>query len=253
MDLQVILDKAEEFNQIKHNQFFVKMNSGSLPINIFLDSIYNFGLAIDEWSKVLGILLSKLPSYKERRIVLNNLLDENGEKSHVETFQEFIQLLESLIENIEILQEFVKSLSDGNEEQARIKTFQEFIQIQENVRKNSKNLSQQINTNTQIVKEFIKDLRNIVENNNWIYSVSAYAMIEYTYVNVSKCIYDYVSTYTKEYIPHYSVHEILDISHAKDLFSIVVPHLSKNSEDIYKGIEMGYNVLDKLFRSFDIN
>lgn len=64
MDLQVILDKAEEFNKIKLNPFFIKMNSGSLPINIFLDSIYNFGLAIDEWSRVLGILLSKVPFFK---------------------------------------------------------------------------------------------------------------------------------------------------------------------------------------------
>lgn len=205
-----ICNLASSINKISTNNFFKQLQN--LPLQTFILSHHNFGRAVNAWSVILALLLSKVPSYKERRVILRNLLDENDENPHVETFEQFIKLLNN--------HSPVPRLQSESCEYDHV-----------------------INT-------FIENMKMIIENNDWIGSCAALGMIEYTYITVSKHIHDYASKFlTDSEIPHYSSHELIDIEHARDLFSIISPFLEKDPAKIMKGLNTGYTVLYEFYNS----
>ena len=201
----------QEINKIDTNPYFQKLNT--TKIENFLKSQECFIDAVDNWSKVLGILLSKVPTFKERAIIIDNLYDEHGEgnivNSHVNTFSKFMKSL-------------------GYEEDLLI---------------NNDNLPSHNH-----VKSFNDSLLEKVNNESWLFSVAMLGMIEYTYITVSKNIHKYVAQFIiSEDIHHYSLHEIVDVKHATDLFELILPYENIKTEMIINGLITGYNLLAKLY------
>jgi pyrroloquinoline-quinone synthase len=213
-----ILEHANNINKINENKYFIGLTN-DVPLTNFLDSQRSFGKAVDNWSKILGLMLNKVPSENERIVIVENLYDEHGSGNinncHVNTFKQFIQSLDNI-----------------------------------NIKLNS-NLNLDLNLN--YIIDFNNELLCLIQNNNWIYGVCLLGMIEYTYITISKNIHNYISKFinpTK--IIHYSLHEIMDIKHSTDLFSMVLPYLQKDPElmnDIKNGIQDGYQIFDKLYNN----
>ena len=203
---------VQTLNNIDNNPYFKKLNT--IKIENFLKSQECFISAVDNWSKVLGILLSKVPTFKERAIIIDNLYDEHGEgnieNSHVNTFIKFMKSL-------------------GYEKELLI---------------NNDSLS-----SYEYVKLFNDKLLYKVNNKSWLFSVAMLGMIEYTYITISKYIHEYVSQFIiSEDIHHYSLHEIVDVKHATELFELLNPYLDCNSEIIISGLLTGYELMDQLYK-----
>ena len=173
-----------------------------MPLLFFYNSHTGFIVAVDNWSKVLCKLLVKLPTYKERALILENLYDEHGSgsvtKSHTNTFNNF--------------------LKDINSEHK--------IDYSSNI----------------YVDTFNTSLDNILQNKSWVYCTAVIGMIEYTYINSSKNINKYVNKYVNKYQKvnhHYSLHETMDCKHSEDLFSLIGPIYNKNKQEIEDGLQCG--------------
>ena len=72
----------------KNKIYFTKID------NIDINKFSSFIHAINYWSQLLGLVISKCSDYKKRKNLVKNLYDENnGEYTHVETFYMFLQEL----------------------------------------------------------------------------------------------------------------------------------------------------------------
>ncbi|AYV78565.1 MAG: heme oxygenase [Edafosvirus sp.] len=220
--MEEMLKFAKSINKIDENKYFVFLKDNINRNNIlenFMMSQVNFVDAVDEWSCILGLMVAKVPSVKERIVLIKNLYDEHGngniENSHVVTFNKFIKML------LEICNNRIELIHDDR-------------------------------INNEIINKFIHELHNVIGSNNWVYSIAVLAMIEYTYITVSKCIHEFVSNYTpSELIHHYSLHEIMDQTHSQELFSIVTDQYeTKNNKKVIEdGILHGYKILYDLYDS----
>jgi len=209
-----ILSLSNKINNIKSNKYLIKLSQNP-QLSKFLTSQDSFINAVDNWSKILALLLTKLPSDKERSVIVNNLYDEHGSgnpnKSHVSTFKEFMKSLN-----------YPEELILNNENTA---------------------------TYT-IVKQFNDRLFHYIGMNNWIHNVAILGMIEFVYITISTHIHNYVKQYIpSDQITHYSLHEIMDVKHSTELFELLVPYIDSHYNDIESGLELGYFVFDDLYNS----
>jgi hypothetical protein len=217
--MEEILTYAKNLNIIDNNPYFVTLNK--IPdTKKFLLSQECFISAVDNWSKALGLLLFYAPSYKERLVLVKNLYDEHGngdlKLSHVNTFK---SLLRSLNYQHEIL----------------------------------------IYNNTlpsySIVDKFNNSINAAIMEKTWVYSIAMLAMIEYTYITVSKNIHNYLSNFLpRDEINHYSLHETIDETHAQELFDILEPiiNIGSNMDVIKNGIKDGYDYFYILYESLNV-
>jgi hypothetical protein len=211
MDLQNILNIAKNINQINKNDYFVFLNTHGITPEKFVKSQKNFGLAVNYWSIILGKLFITLPSYKERKLLVKNLYDENGDISHVESFDNFMNVVSK---HFKISSEHIKPDHE----------------------------------NCFHISHFTNFLEGMVETQTYQHCALVLGMIEYVYMTVSNIIHNYVAYYMKTNdIPHYSLHEILDMSHATDLFNIALSYKNLTVEDVNKGLEIGYTLMSELY------
>lgn len=211
-----IINFANTINNIQKNKYFININNSN--IENFITSQIKFIEAIDHWSKILGLMIYKVPSYKERLILINNLNDEHGDgdpnKNHVNTFK---NLLDSLINK-----------TDKNEEYYLTKY-------------------KQLEFGNDPIENFNKALIRTTQK-DWIFSVSAFAMIEYTYIKVSSMIHKYLLNYFEpNKIHHYTEHEILDETHALELFKLIEPYYEIYKDVIEIGIAEGYTIINEMY------
>jgi hypothetical protein len=215
--MEKILSYAKELNNINESQYIKLLHDST--IDRFYTSQYKFGNAVDAWSKIFGIMLSKAPSYRERIVLLKNLNDEHGlvlagensqcncTLSHIQTFEKFLSSIKQLVKNETLI------------------------------------------GNTNEVDQFINQLHCMVEHHSWQFCVAALGMIEFTYITISQHIHKYVSNYiAPNEIEHYSLHEIIDVDHANDLFNLAVPYDDENTNnDVKLGMLYGYTIFKNLY------
>jgi hypothetical protein len=151
-------DVIKNINKIHQNLFIIKLKN--LPdIDKFIDSYIYFGEAIDKWSIILSKLITRVPTYKERYPLINNLYDENGNgdinENHVLTFKKLM----------------IKLININNK-----KTYDEY----------------QISCSKNEVKHFNSILENIISEKHWLYCFAVLGIIEYIYITISKHIHLYV-------------------------------------------------------------
>lgn len=214
--MEVLLKYADEVNKINNNNYFITLSKNP-DINKFLISQECFISAVDHWSRLFGLLLFYVPTDKERLIIIKNLNDEHGHgdlnNSHTNTFKLLL-----------------KSLNYKND----------ILLYNENLQSYS------------YVDKFNNNLKKAVTTKNWVYSVAMLAMIEYTYIVVCKNIHNYLLNFLPvDEINHYSLHETLDVTHATELFSLLMPHIKNEelSDCIKEGIVNGYTVMNELYSS----
>ena len=218
--LSELIAVCNQMNQIHENRFFISLNDPTYMnvsgLMLFYQSHKHFGLAVDHWSRVLAKLVSTAKSHNERRVLLKNLSDENCqcELSHVQTFQNFLNVIKNLISN----------------------------QATDNWIAND------------AVNSFIDAIHDVADNKQHSeeYKYAFMGMIEFTYIEVSKCIHNFVSRFVDpSMIPHYSLHEIMDVTHSTDFLSLCVPAYRSiecdRTDDIMNGIRNGYAVFYKLY------
>jgi pyrroloquinoline-quinone synthase len=204
--MDIILNKVNELKMNnKYCDYLTKENK-----EIFIKTQIPFKDAVDNWSKILGKMITKVPSYKERIVLIKNLWDEHGngnlEESHVITFQKFIN-----------------SLSDSE------------IEPSENAKRS--------------VFTFNHYLNYCCNHESWIFSIAVLGIIEYVYVDISSKIHDYISLFIdKDKINHYSCHEVLDKTHSHELFEILVPYLEQYKNEIFAGFAYGICKFDELYQ-----
>jgi hypothetical protein len=206
-----MINNCNKINNILINQYFVKLrehNDSNNYLQQFIKTQISFLDAVDNWSKALGNMIAKVPSYKERIILVKNLYDEHG---------------------------------NGNINNCHVNTFNRFI----------KSFNQHIDTSTikiDSVKQFNSKINDMIENKSWIYSMAALGTIEYTYITISKEINNYAAKFmNQDKIEHYSMHEILDVQHATELFDAILPYFNEYQFDILAGMDYGYNVFNQLY------
>ena len=83
------MDNIDKINKLNDNGYFKKINKSS--VEKFVESQKGFLVAIDYWSKLLGLMVARSTTYIERLVFVNNLHDEHGKgdinNSHVRTFK----------------------------------------------------------------------------------------------------------------------------------------------------------------------
>lgn len=164
------------------NEYYLN-NSISFPNDIteFIQKFSVFIELVNYWSQILGLVLFK-SSYPSNRInIIKNLIDENLEMAHVETFYNF--LLECGM-NKEI--NINKLILNGKE--------------------------------NKLIIEYKKNIFDFVNNNNYSNVVEALSAIEYIYHLISIDINKYYKHFfgiNPNY--HFNMHEIIDQTHFIEL------------------------------------
>lgn len=224
--MEEILTVAKSINKIDDNKYFIYLKKNVKLPNVlenFIDSQIDFIQAVDEWSCILGRMICYVPGVKERNVLIKNLYDEHG---------------------------------NGNIENAHVKTFSKFIKMLYDI--SNKRNPDCDGTGKIIVDEFINKLHITIissDSDLWIYSIAVLAMIEYTYISVSKSIHEFTANYIEpELIHHYNLHEILDYTHATELFSLVAEYYNTETGKliINEGIKKGYKILYELYEQLSI-
>jgi Iron-containing redox enzyme len=212
---------TSNINKINENEYFTKLKKKPI-LESFIKSQESFIDAVDNWSRALGLLLSRLPTDKERFVILQNLNDEHGNgdlnQSHVNTFR---CLMNSLHQ--------ISSKKDNSQE---LKLY-----------------NQNFSSYT-IVNIFNIKLNHYIMTQSWIFSVALIGMIEYTYLTVSHNMHQYLKNYfPEELINHYSLHETTDLKHYQDLLHLILPHWEFKKEEIINGFQEGYKIFNSLYQS----
>ena len=172
--------------------------------------------------------------YSDNNINLSNINDINVNK-----FSSFIYAVNAWSQILGILlfkcfdyykrKTIVKNLYDENNyDLSHVETFYLFLK-----ELNFESEIDDINTDDNVINS-INELQNIIINNKFDDCCQILGSIEYTYQKISSEIINwYKRKYNKEPKYHYTLHETLDITHAKELFELS----DKDIDD--KNLEIG--------------
>lgn len=170
-------------DDLRSNPYFVDMD-----MKVFSRSQVGFIHCVNEWSKILGLMISKAKTVEERRVLLANLNDENGDPSHIDTYLKFLN----------VIRESCSSPFTSIDEcpiNAACQRFNDDLNF--------------------MVKDFAIGYGSMS---------SAYLFlggIEYFYLTVCEMINQFVTKETGEALNfHYDIHSSIDVKHADDLFRL---------------------------------
>lgn len=191
---------------IDNNKFFYNLNE--IPKNIFLMAQIDFIHAVNYWSSILALLISRLKKPYHRTIILDNLYDEHGNgnisKNHVYTYYDYLCELGY---------------------------------------KGSVNNLLNRKCHSRSVNKFIERLDNCMNKYDAYEVCFILGNIEKTYIEISKKINEYLRKNNLK-VHHYTEHEILDIKHAEDLFTVAKQGDNKN---VIKLMDEGYDIINTLY------
>jgi len=79
----------------------------------FFKSQISFYFAVDAWSKVLGKLISQTNDILTRKVLIDNLLDENGQVPHVVSYENYLKSFKIpyKLKNSGCVEKFIKNLN----------------------------------------------------------------------------------------------------------------------------------------------
>lgn len=224
--MESLLAYADQINVINENPYFKGLKHGQptdqRQLQAFIRTQERFMAAIRAWPLLLAQSLTYFHDPESRLVIIKNLWDEHGNGDvagcHINTFDRYLDALCA---------------------KAGIK------------RSEASMYDVAYNATT----KFIAALNELYKTNQTQY-VSALAMIEYVYIDVSKNIHAYVSQFIDpSKIEHYSLHEVLDVSHSRELFSLVVDRWSNrlygsSRTDVMAGIQEGHRLFYALYAAY---
>ncbi len=210
------IEKLKIGTPINKQPFFEMLVDGKLSLGKFQEIQIDFLDAVLFFSRPMFILASKLDSFEQRQIIINNILDEHGngdlKNHHGNTFKEY--LFDLGIEKSKLLQR--------------------------------KPHDAVINFNQTIMKT--------VKNRDILVSIAMFGMIEDRYAEMSKILVQSVldqGWLQKDNVAHYTLHKELDIHHALSFYNIIRSNWEqpKSSEKIKKGLLLGNSLIIDLYNS----
>lgn len=170
-------------------------------IKLFSNNFCFFIELVNHWTQILGLVLFKSSFPNTRKYLVKNLVDENlSELTHVETFYNF--LLECNYDGTQ----------GTNIEQILIKS--------------------KLNP---VVIKYKTMIEKFLNENTFSNCVEMLGSIEYAYHLIASDINKFfIDKLNNEPSFHFNLHEILDITHAEELFKS-----SSNSTITYSNVEFG--------------
>lgn len=173
------LDLTANFAFIETNVFLSGLKNNTIPLQDFINAQCRFINCVNYWSQLLGRLIYRLPEYKDRKLILENLIEEHGIEpghvSHVETFTNFMDSIGGAVNMVP----------------------------------------------DKAVLVFNNTLDSIVCNEALAKCIATFGYVEYYYQHISSIIVNYLKQNGKYTNIHYAEHELLDVKHYTDLFSLL--------------------------------
>lgn len=202
--------KSKTNNKLSENILF--KNLQHISKDDFLKIQKNFIHAINHWPKLLLILCSRINEPELRMLLLDNINDEHGNGNinlcHVNTFHQFLKAL-------------------GLNPNHKIDLYDKY--------------------QSKAVNNFNIRLTQFVNNNDYRESALILGAIEYIYIDISKYFNQYLAKHNLE-VYHYTEHEILDVKHADDLFTIALSGEGLMKDDVMnKYLYIGYILIYDLY------
>jgi len=212
--LTKFIQELKEKTPILDQPYFRSLNNGDMSKEKFKKTQVCFYDAVLFFSRPMFIIAGGLNSYKDRNIILENILDEHGygiiENSHGNTYRKYL-------------------LSLGiNDEQINSRT------------------------PTKATKGFNKTLMETALKRKKEISVSMMGIIEERYAEISQVLIRAViknGWLNKKKVTHYKLHEELDIQHAKGFYKLISPGWGKSfkKKQIQRGLILGNELIIGLY------
>ncbi|MDA9656774.1 iron-containing redox enzyme family protein [Candidatus Marinimicrobia bacterium] len=212
--MKTFIRTLKQKTPIHKNYYFAKLRNDELTLEEFQKSQLNFFDAVLSFTKPMFIISSKLDSYEQRLLVLENIFEEHGNgdiaKNHGKTFEEYLILL------------------GVNKKEIK---------------------NRRINKSSQ---NFNLSLIEYSQKESTYFSLAMMGIIEERYSEMSKLISEKLlknKWLTEKTLVHYKVHEKLDIEHAESFYHLISSKwLDKNiRKDIKKGLLFGNNLILNLY------
>lgn len=210
------ISRLKKNTPIKKNQYFSELIRKKTTFKKFQKTQLDFYDAVTFFTKPMFVIASKLDSYEERLIILENIMDEHGEgelsQTHGETFRQYLLSLGILEEEI------------FNRRQNRA------------------------------TKVFNNLLLKKANEKSIFFSLAMIGIIEDRYVGITKLLSEHLiknKWLKKETLIHYRVHEGLDIKHAESFYNLIRKHWVKAEKqiDIKEGLVFGNNLILNFYSS----
>jgi len=214
------INNLKKNTPIDSELYFRSLQNNTMNFDAFKESQTNFYGAVCYFSRPLFTLCSRLESYAARLNILENIFDEHGNgninKSHGNTYKKYL-------------------INLGVSEKT--------------IEKSSNHIS---------VSNFYSKINQIVKEDNIDKAIAMYGIIENRYTEISSFIAKSVlknNWLEKSKLSHYSIHEELDIHHAKLFYNLIEKKWSNNEsmKHIVNGLIIGNGLILKLFDELSIN
>ena len=210
---QYILQLKQE-TPIEKNQYFSKLIKGKMTFETFQRSQLDFYDAVIFFTKPMFVIASKLNSYQQRLIILNNIMDEHGDgeltETHGETFKKYLFSLGIL----------KKEIIHRKQNKAAI--------------------------------VFNNSLEKKAKEESTCFSLAMMGIIEDRYTAITKILSEQLLKnhwLDQNTLTHYKVHEELDVEHAESFYKLIRNHwenIEKRTK-IKEGLVFGNDLILNLY------
>ena len=201
-------------SRIHSQPFFISLLNGMMDKEHFKETQIGILDAVEFFSRPMFIISSKLDSYEHRYYIIRNILDEHG---------------------------------NGEIKNAHGNTFRKYLFSLGATEKEVKNRK----ANKAAVK-YNNILMDCSLNSSTMRSIAMMGIIEERYSKISATIVKEIlkkKWVSKDSLCHYSLHEELDVEHAKGFYNIIKDGWKDidSKEEIKKGLSLGNSMILNLY------
>jgi pyrroloquinoline-quinone synthase len=212
------IQQLKKTSSLDTNIYFSSMKSTktngipALSKNTFIAGQLDFLGAVEYFSLPMMILCSRTKEFSSRWSILSNIVEEHGHgtciRTHKSTFITFLQQLDVSSQTIEH------------------HTYHPCIDI------------------------FNHTLSSICQTDHPYVGVACLGIIEELFADISFRIGSFLITskwLTEDQLIHYTTHKDLDVQHAEDFYTIILPYWKTHSSEIKKGLQIGHYLFYHLY------
>ena len=212
--MNIYIKNIKDKTPIGSQKYFSNLISRKMPLEVFQQTQLNFFDAVLFFSKPMFIISSKLDSYQERIVLLENILDEHGNgdisKAHGKTFEHYL-------------------LSIGVSQ----------VRINDHISSTAS-------------KYFNNYLLKAAEEETTHFSIAMMGIIEDRYVEITKILIDAFSSnkwFKGKSFTHYNTHKKLDVNHSESFYNLIKHHWYDKTHkiEIKRGLDFGNKLILKLY------
>jgi pyrroloquinoline quinone (PQQ) biosynthesis protein C len=163
--------------------FLASVADLSCPPSVFRARMTWFAAAVEHWSSLLAQLLARATTVEQRRLLLANLNEENGDAAHVDTYRQFLEQVGASTTTADDLA---------------------------------------TTPPPPLINILADQCRDGLGHGGLDKAASAAAAVEYLYVKVSMLVVRYVHDVlgVEGAVVHFEKHEAIDVDHAQDLLQV---------------------------------